>query len=70
MNIKFLRENIKKLETSIVPNIILSILAAKTKKIMFLNVNHNKRETGETSIRKLKLFYFCIRAFKDIILFK
>jgi len=45
-------------------------LAAKTKKIMFLNVNHNKREAGETSIRKLKLFYFCIRAFKDIILFK
>ena len=70
MNVKFLRENIKKLETSIVPNIILSILAAKTKKIMFLNVNHNKREAGETSIRKLKLFYFCIRAFKDIILFK
>ena len=70
MNIKFLRENINKLETTIVPNIILSILAVKSKKIKFLNVNHNKRETGESSIKKLKLFYFCIKSFRDIILFK
>ena len=70
MSNKFLRENINKSQNSVVPNIILSILAAKTKKIKLLNINHNKRETGESSIKKLKLFYFCIKSFRDIILFK
>ena len=70
MSKKFLENNIKKLESLIVPNIILSILAAKIKKIRFLNVNHNIRKTGEASIVKLKLFYYCIKSFRDIILFK
>ena len=70
MSNKFLKENINKLQNSVVPNIILSILAAKIKKIIFLRVIHNKRETGKTSIVKLKLFYICIKSFKDIILFK
>ena len=70
MSNKFLRENINKSQNSIVPNIILSILAAKTRKIKFLKVNHKKRETGKPSIVKLKLFYFCIKSFRDIILLK
>ena len=70
MSNRFLRENINKLQNSIVPNIILSILAAKIRKIKFLKVNHNRRETGKPSIVKLKLFYFCIKSFRDIILFK
>ena len=70
MSNKFLRENINKSQNSVVPNIILSILAAKVKKIIFLNIIHNKRKTGKTSIVKLKLFNFCIKSFKDIILFK
>ena len=70
MSNKFLRENINKSQNSVVPNIILSILAAKIKKIIFLMVIHNNRETGKTSIVKLKLFYICIKSFKDIILLK
>ena len=70
MSNKFLRENINKSQNSIVPNIILSILAAKIRKIKFLKVNHNRRETGKPSIVKLKLFYFCIKSFRDIILLK
>jgi|TARA_B100002003_G_scaffold29850_1_gene24704 glycosyltransferase involved in cell wall biosynthesis len=70
MNNRFLRANINKSQNSIVPNIILSILAAKTRKIKFLKVNHKKRETGKPSIVKLKLFYFCIKSFRDIILLK
>ena len=70
MSNRFLRENINKSQYSIVPNIILSILAAKIRKIKFLKVNHNRRETGKPSIVKLKLFYFCIKSFRDIILFK
>ena len=70
MSNKFLRENINKSQNSVVPNIILSILAAKIKKIIFLNIIHNKRETGKISIVKLKLFNICIKSFKDIILFK
>ena len=70
MSNKFLRENINKSQNSVVPNIILSILAAKITKMIFLNIIHNKRKTGKTSIVKLKLFYICIKSFKDIILFK
>ncbi len=70
MSNRFLRENINKSQNSIVPNIILSILAAKIRKIKFLKVNHNRRETGKPSIVKLKLFYFCIKSFRDIILLK
>jgi len=70
MSNKFLRENINKSQNSIVPNIILSILAAKIRRIQFLKVNHNRRETGKPSIVKLKLFYFCIKSFRDIILLK
>ena len=70
MSNRFLRENINKSQNSIVPNIILSILAAKIRRIQFLKVNHNRRETGKPSIVKLKLFYFCIKSFRDIILLK
>ena len=70
MSNKFLKENINKSQNSVVPNIILSILAAKIKKIFFLNIIHNKRETGKTTIVKLKLFNICIKSFKDIILLK
>ena len=70
MSNRFLRENINKSQNSIVPNIILSILAAKNCKIKFLKVNHNRRETGKPSIVKLKLFNFCIKSFRDIILLK
>ena len=67
MSNKFLRENINKSQNSVVPNIILSILAAKIKKIILLNIIHSKRKTGKTSIVKLKLFNICIKSFKDII---
>ena len=70
MSNSFLRENINKSQNSIVPNIILSILAAKNCKIKFLKVNHNRRETGKPSIVKFKLFNFCIKSFRDIILLK
>ena len=70
MSNRFLRENINKSQNSIVPNIILSILAAKNCKIKFLKVNHNRRETGKASIVKLKLLYYCIKSFRDIILLK
>ncbi len=50
MSNRFLRENINKSQNSIVPNIILSILAAKIRKIKFLKVNHNRRFARFSSI--------------------
>ncbi len=66
----FLSKNINKIEDSIIPNILLSIIAAKDKSLRFIDVNHKERETGEVSIKKWKLFSFCLKSFSEIIWFK
>ena len=65
----FLKTNLRKIEKSIIPNILISIIACKNKKIKFVNVKHKERETGEVSIKKFKLLIFCIKSLKEIIFF-
>ena len=67
---EFLLKNISKINDSIIPNVLLSIIAAKNKKLKFIDVEHKERQTGEVSIKKWKLFVFCLKSFKEIIQFK
>ena len=66
----FLAENINKIENSIIPNVLISIIAAKDKSLKFINVDHKERQTGEVSIKKWKLLYFCLKSLNEIIYFK
>ena len=53
-----------------VPNILLSILAAKKNELKQVKTFHKKRETGIESIRRFKLIIFCIKSFLEILKFK
>ena len=66
----FLAENINKIENSIIPNVLISIIAAKDKSLKFISVDHKERQTGEVSIKKWKLLYFCLKSLNEIIYFK
>lgn len=66
----FLAENINKIENSIIPNVLISIIAAKDKSLRFISVDHKERQTGEVSIKKWKLLYFCLKSLNEIIYFK
>lgn len=53
------------------PNIFLSILAKKSKQELFnIPVVHKERETGEVSIRHMKLLRVCWQSLKELILFR
>ena len=39
-------------------------------KLKFIDVKHKERQTGEVSIKKWKLFVFCLKSLKEIIQFK
>ena len=67
---EFLLKNISKINNSIIPNILISIIAAKNKNLKFIDVKHKERQTGEVSIKKWKLFFFCLKSLKEIIQFK
>ena len=66
----FLSKNINRVKNSIIPNVLISIIAAKDKSLKFIDVEHKERETGEVSIKKWKLFSFCLKSLNEIILFK
>ena len=66
----FLSKNINRIKNSIIPNVLMSIIAAKDKSLKFIVVGHKERETGEVSIKKWKLFSFCLKSLNEIILFK
>ena len=66
----FLSKNIDRITNSIIPNVLISIIAAKDKSLKFIDVGHKERETGEVSIKKWKLFVFCLKSLKEIIQFK
>ena len=53
-------------------NFALSTLssASKDSPVKFIDVEHKERQTGEVSIKKWKLFVFCLKSFKEIIQFK
>ena len=61
---------INKIENSIIPNVLISIIAAKDKSLKFISVDHKERQTGEVSIKKWKLLYFCLKSLNEIIYFK
>ena len=67
---EFLLKNLSKIDDSIIPNVLLSIIAAKNKKLKFIDVKHKERQTGEVSIKKWKLFSFCLKSLKEIICVK
>jgi hypothetical protein len=53
------------------PNIFLSVLAKKTNQNLFnIPVIHKERETGEVSIRHMKLLKVCWQSLKELILFR
>ena len=66
----FLSKNINRIKNSIIPNVLISIIAAKDKSLKFIDVGHKERETGEVSIKKWKLFSFCLKSLNEIICFK
>lgn len=70
IEVNFLSNHINKIQNSIIPNVLISILAAKEKSLKYINVSHKERKTGEVSIKKWKLLVFCFNSFKEIIFFK
>lgn len=66
----FLKNNLEKVKNSEVPNILLSIIAAKQKHLKQVETIHKKRNTGVESIRRLKLLIFCFKSFLEVIKFK
>ena len=65
----FLEKNIEIVKESKIPNVLLSILASKKKSHTQIPVNHKERFTGIVSIRKFKLFIFCIKSFIEVFKF-
>lgn len=66
----FLKNNLHKVQNSKVPNILLSILAAKKNDLKQVKTFHKKRDTGIESIRRLKLLIFCIKSFLEVLKFR
>lgn len=66
----FLKTNLEKVRNSEVPNILLSILAAKKNNLKQVKTTHKKRNTGVESIRRFKLLLFCLKSFLEVLKFK
>lgn len=66
----FLKNNLHKVQNSKVPNILLSILAAKKSDIKQVKTYHKKRDTGVESLRNFKLIFFCLQSFIEVLFFK
>lgn len=53
------------------PNIFLSVLSKKTNQKLFnIPVIHKERETGEVSIKHMKLLKVCWQSLKELVLFR
>lgn len=58
-------------KTPFAPNIFLSVLAQKSgQKLFNIPVMHKERETGEVSIRHMKLLKVCWQSFKELTQFR
>ncbi|MFD3393740.1 glycosyltransferase family 2 protein [Aquirufa sp. OSTEICH-129V] len=58
-------------QTPFAPNIFLSVLAKKSgQKLFNIPVLHKERETGEVSIRHMKLLKVCWQSFKELTKFR
>jgi glycosyltransferase involved in cell wall biosynthesis len=66
----FLKNNLEKVKNSDVPNILLSIMASKSHSFKQVKTDHKERNTGIISIRRLKLFIFCIKTLLEVLKFK
>ena len=68
---EFLKKNLKFISSkSLAPNILISIKAAKDKKIKSVVVSHKERLTGMVWIVKFNLIKFMFKVFIEIISFK
>jgi len=68
---EFLKKNLKFISSkSLAPNILISIKAAKDKKIKSTVVSHKERLTGQVWIVKFNLIKFMFKVFIEIISFK
>ena len=68
---EFLKKNLKFISSkSLAPNILISIKAAKDKKIKSIVVSHKERLTGMVWIVKFNLIKFMFKVFIEIISFK
>ena len=65
----FLKQIIKRVSFSNIPNILISIYANKKKIYKSVDIAHQQRYSG-TSIKYFKLFKLCIISFFDILKFK
>ena len=61
-------ENIK--SEILIPNIFISIIAAKNKSLFFTEITHLERKTGKVSIVNVKLLLFCVKALFQILIFR
>lgn len=58
-------------EDTLAPSLFLAIYAKRKRhRIAEIEVSHRERDTGEVSIRRLKLLKFCARAFKQMLGFR
>ena len=69
MKTSFLKEIIKKVSYSTIPNILIAICAKKKNSYKSINIKHIERYTG-SSIQFLKLYKTCAIAFFDLIRFR
>lgn len=58
-------------DDTLAPSLFLAIYAARRRlAIVDVDIVHKERDTGEVSIRRLKLFKFCARAFRQMLAFR
>jgi len=55
---------------TLIPNIFISIIAAKKKTLFFKEISHLDRQTGRVSIVNIKLMFFCLKALFQILHFR
>jgi hypothetical protein len=53
------------------PNIFLSVMAKRAgQKLFSIPITHKDRQTGEVSIKKMKLLKVCWQSFKELMAFR
>ncbi len=57
-------------KTTFAPNIFLSLLAAKTKTLREISVQHIERQTGQVSIIRWNLVKACVTSFRQFVSFR
>lgn len=64
-------ECIKLIESeTLIPNIFISVIAAKKKTLFFREISHMDRKTGKVSIVNAKLLFFCLKSLVQILNFR